>query len=39
MSGIQCNVEFGISTAFAIEPNRTAGKLDRAGRSQDLPDA
>jgi hypothetical protein len=39
MRGIQCNVEFGHQSAFALGPRTTTENLDRVGRSQELPDA
>jgi hypothetical protein len=39
MRSMQCNVEFGTNSAFALGPRKTTENLDRVGRSQDLPDA
>jgi hypothetical protein len=35
----RATLNLGTNTAFALEPRKTTGNFDRAGRSQDLPDA
>jgi hypothetical protein len=39
MGSMQCNVELGTNSAFALGPRKTTENLDQVGRSQDLPDA
>jgi hypothetical protein len=39
MGSMQCNVEFGTNSEFALGPRKTTENLDQVGRSQDLLDA
>jgi hypothetical protein len=36
MTGMQCNVELGTNSAFALGPRKTTENLDQVGRPQDL---